>query len=95
MKWLVALFSFSTSDNVACLAPSHIIWTKIVLVESKKTTSTEDVSTGVLEKKKYLRSNDKAKKWYDVSRHIWLHMSKYKKKMIYYPACQTYSPTGV
>ena len=30
----------------------------------------EDVSTGVLEKKEYLRSKDKAKKWYDVSRHI-------------------------
>ena len=39
-------------------------------IESTKTTSVEDVSTGVLEKKEYLRSNDKAKKWYDVSRHI-------------------------
>ena len=43
----------------------------ITLIESAKTTSKEDVSTGVLEKnKEYLRSKDKAKKWYDVSRHI-------------------------
>ena len=27
----------------------------------------------------YLRSKDKAEKWYDVSRHIQLHLSKYKK----------------
>ena len=40
-------------------------------IESTKITSMEDVSTGVLEKnKEYLRSKDKAKKWYDVSRHI-------------------------
>ena len=40
----------------------------------------DDVSTGVLEKnKEYLKSKDKAKKLYDVSRHIYLHMSKYKK----------------
>ena len=31
----------------------------------------EDVSTEVLEKnKEYLKSKDKDKKWYDVSRHI-------------------------
>ena len=30
----------------------------------------EDVGTEVLEKKEYLRSKDKANKWYDVSRHI-------------------------
>ena len=30
----------------------------------------EGVSTGVLIKKEYLRSKDKAEKWYDVSRHI-------------------------
>ena len=50
-------------------------------VESIKTTSMETVSTGVLDKNKehYLRSKDKAEKWYDVSRHIQLHMSKYKK----------------
>ena len=40
----------------------------------------EDVSTGVFEKnKEYLRSKDKAKKWYDVSRHLQLQMPKYKK----------------
>ena len=27
----------------------------------------------------YLRIKDKAEKWYDVSRHIQFHMSKYKK----------------
>ena len=42
----------------------------------------ETVSTGVIDKNKehYLRSLDEAKKAYDVSRHIRLHMSKYKKK---------------
>ena len=41
----------------------------------------EIVSTGVLDKNKehYLRSKEKNKKWYDVSRHMQLHMSKYKK----------------
>ena len=42
------------------------------LKESIKTTSMENVSTGVIEKNKeqYLRSKDKAEKWYDISRHI-------------------------
>ena len=40
-------------------------------IVSTKTTSMEDVSTGVLDKNKdYLRRKDKAKKRYDVSRHI-------------------------
>ena len=40
----------------------------------------EDVSTGVLEKKKeYLGSKDKAKKWYDVSRHIIAYVKIQKK----------------
>ena len=34
-------------------------------------------------KEHYLRSKDKAEKWYDVSRHIQLIMSKYKKKWRY------------
>ena len=29
--------------------------------------------------KEYFRNKGKARKWYDVSRHIWSHMSKYKK----------------
>ena len=47
----------------------------------------ESVSTGVLDENKdyYLRSKDKAEKLYDVSRHIQLHMSEYKKMKIYYP----------
>ena len=49
-------------------------------IESIKTRSMENASTGVLGKKKhYLRSKDKADKWYDVSRYMQLHMSKYKK----------------
>ena len=65
------------------------------LVESTKTTSMEDVRTGVLElNKEYLRSQDKAKKCYDVSRHIIAYV-KIKKMKIYYPLCQTYSPTVV
>ena len=31
----------------------------------------------------YLKNKDKAEKWCDVSRHIWLHMSKYKTKLGY------------
>ena len=38
---------------------------------------------------------DKAEKWYDVSRHIQLDMSKYKKIKIYYLSCPTYSLTVV
>ena len=62
-----------------------------------KTTSMETVGTGVLDKNKdhWLGSNGKAKKAYDESRHIRLHMSKYKKMKIYNPLCQTYSPTVV
>ena len=42
-----------------------------LVIESTKTTSMEKVSTGVFEKiKNILKSKDKAKKWYDVSRHI-------------------------
>ena len=42
----------------------------------------ETVSTGVLDKNKqhYLRSKDKAEKWYDVSRHIQLHVCQNTKK---------------
>ena len=69
--WIFAFFGY------------HVI--VIFAIESTKTTSMEDVSTGVLEKR--IRSKDKAKKWYDVSRHISLHMSKYKKK--------NDNPTGV
>ena len=57
----------------------------------------EDVSAGVLEKnKEYLKSKDKAKKWYDVSSHIYIiAYVKIQKIKIYYPVFQTYSPTGV
>ena len=61
--------------------------TNTQMVDRIKTTSMENVSTGVLEKniEHYLRSKDKAEKWYDVSRYIQLRMSKYKKdiKKIY------------
>ena len=52
------------------------------LLESIKTTSMENVSTGVLDKNKehYSRCKDKAQKSCDLSRHIQLHMSKYKQK---------------
>ena len=50
---------------------SYWLFVNSFAIESTKTTSMEDPSTGVLEKKKeYLRSKDKVKKWYDVSRHI-------------------------
>ena len=62
-----------------------------------KSTSFETVSTGELDKNKedYFRSKDKAKKAYDVSRYIRLHMSKSKKLKIYIPLRQTYSPIVV
>ena len=42
----------------------------------------ETGSTGILDKNKeyYLRSKGKGQKTYDLSRHIWLHMSKLKKE---------------
>ena len=57
----------------------------------------ETVSTWVLDKNKenYLRIKGKAEKAYDVSRHIRLHMSKYKEIKIDYPLCQTYTQTIV
>ena len=44
----------------------------------------ENVSTGVLDNNKeyYLKCRDTAEKSYDVSKHIQLHMSKYKKMKI-------------
>ena len=46
------------------------------------TTSTETVSTGVLDwnKEHYLVGKDQVENSYDVSRHIQLYMSKYKNK---------------
>ena len=63
-------------------------------IESMKITSMETVSTGVRDQNKehYLRSKYKVEKAYDVSRHIRLRMSKYKKMKICNPICQTYSP---
>ena len=39
----------------------------------------ENVNAEVLEKIKNIIQEDKTEKWYDVSRHIQVHMSKYKK----------------
>ena len=86
-----------------------VMWTKeikseqssyilgFMVIESVKTTSMENVSTGVLDKNKehYLRNKDEAKKSYAVLRHIQLHLSKYKKMKTNCPLCQTYSPTIV
>ena len=46
------------------------------LIESIKTMSMENISTGVVDKNKehYLRCKDKAKKSFDVIRHMQLHM---------------------
>ena len=61
--------------------------------------SIKNVSTRVLDKNKehYSRCKDKAKKSYDVLRHIQLHMSKYKKLKIKInsPLCETYNPTVI
>ena len=61
----------------SCNKPS-ILWS--LSIESVKTTSIENVSTGVLDKNKehYLRCKDKGKKSYDVLKHTQLHMSKYQ-----------------
>ena len=60
-----------------------------VRIESIKTTSMEMLKN----KEQYLSSKDIAEKIYDLSRHIYFQMSKYKKMKIYNPLCQTYSPT--
>ena len=51
-----------------------------IIIESVKTTSIENVSTGVLDKNKehFFRCKDTTKNSYDVLRHIQLHMSKYQ-----------------
>ena len=61
----------------SCTKPS-ILWS--LSIESVKTTSMENVSTGVLGKntEHYLRCKDKGKKSYDVLKHMQLHMSKYQ-----------------
>ena len=66
-------------------------------ITSIKTMFMENVSSGVLDENKehYLRCKDKAKKSYDVLRHIQLYMSEYKKMKIYNLLCQPYSPTVV
>ena len=66
------------------------------LIESVKTTSTENVRARVVSKTKenYLKGKDEAKKSYVVLRRIYLHKSRYQKIMkIYSPLCQSYSPT--
>ena len=52
----------------------------------------EDVSTGVLEQIKNIQEVKIKPKWYDVSRYANV---KIKNMKIYYPVCQTYSPTRV
>ena len=64
--------------------------------DSVKTTSVENVSTGVLDKNKehYLRCKDKAKSsmmYWDI--HNCIHQNA--KKKIYSPLCQTYNATIV
>ena len=64
-------------------------------IESTKTTSMEDVSTGVLEKIKNI-SEGKIKPKNYMYQHIYNCICQNTKKMkIYYPLCQTYSPTVV
>ena len=56
----------------------YAVYVVAVSIESIKTTSLENVTSTWKNKEHYLRSKDKAEKWYDVSRHMQLHMSKYK-----------------
>ena len=55
----------------------------------------EDVSTGVLGEKEYLRSKDKAK--YDMMYQDIYTVAyvKIQKKKIYYPVCQTYREVDI
>ena len=67
--------------EIAAMPASHmqrLFCVCIQLIESIKTTSMEMLVQEYLKKNKeqYLRSKDKAEKWYDVSRHIQLHVSK-------------------
>ena len=67
-----------------------------VWIQSIKTTSQENISTGILDKniEHYLRCKDKAEKTYDVLRHIPLHMSNTKNEDLQ-SIMSTYSPTVV
>ena len=64
-------------------------------IESTKTTSMEDVSTGVLEKIKNIQEV-KIKPQNDMMyQDIYNCICQNTKMKIYYPLCQTYSPTVV
>ena len=72
----------SSSSSSSLLIYTYTRWkTMQSAIDSIKTTSMGNVSTGVLDKNKehYSRSKDKAEKSYDVFRHMQLYMSKYKK----------------
>ena len=60
--------SKTTPAKSVILSLIHIIMTLTVFIETIKTTSMENVSTGELDKNKehYLRCQDKAEKSYDV-----------------------------
>ena len=72
------------------------IYIESIRISSTTTTSMEDVTTWVHEKnKEYLRSKDTAKNdmmYQDIYNCI---CQNTKKMKIYYPLCQTYSPTFV
>ena len=66
------------------------------LIESAKTTSMEDVSTGALEKIKNISEvKVKPKMIRCIKTYIIAYVKIQIKMKIYYPVCQTYSPTGV
>ena len=67
----------------------YAVYVVAVAIESIKTTSMENIRSTWKNNEHYLRSYDKAEKWYDVSSQNTQNMK------IYYPLCQTYSPTVV
>ena len=67
------------------MTPNCMCQTELVLSESIKTMSVENVSTGELNKNKehFLRCKHASEKSYDVIRHKQLQMSKYKRFTIH------------
>ena len=74
----------------------HMLIRKLsIRIESSKTTSMEDVSTRELEKINNIEEVKIKTKKYMMYQDIYNCICQNKKQIkIYYPVCQTYSPTG-
>ena len=96
-QWLSFMISnFSSIMKPSSAEREYFTTTVKSLIESTKTMSMEDVSTGVLEKIKNIQEVKTKPKidmmYQDIYNCICQNTNNMK---IYYPVCQTYSPTGV